>query len=331
MMKDFRSMVVVITGASSGIGRATALNFAEKGSTVVLAARRQEALTSLVQECEQRGGKALAVPTDVSKEEEVKALAQKAYDTFSHIDVWINNAAVSLFGIFDETPTEDIRRLLEVNLFGYIYGAHAVLPFFKRVGRGILINVSSMVGITAQPYTVAYTISKFGIRGLSLGLAQELAEEKQMHVCTVLPSVIDTPIFNQAGNYMGKAVKAPDPVIPAKEVAKAIVKLVKKPQREVIVGYTGKLSRAARYLSPELFDKKFRKTIAKNHFKDQPQEITKGNLYEPNPTWTSVSGGWPTAKVHVGGIPHIPVSGKGIVIGAVALAGFLVGRFVLSK
>lgn len=325
-MKDFRSLVVVITGASSGIGRATALAFAEKGSTVVLAARRVEALESLANECEQRGGKALAVRTDVSKEEEVKALAQKAYDTYSHIDVWINNAAVSLFGIFDETPIEDLKRVLDVNLLGYIYGAHTVLPYFKRTGRGTLINVSSMVSVTAQPYTAAYTISKFGIRGLSLALAQELADEKQIQVCTVLPSVIDTPIFNQAGNYMGKAVKAPDPVIPASEVAKTIIKLVHKPQREVIVGYTGKISKAARFFFPKRFDKKFQKTIANNHFKDQPQEVTKGNLYESNPTWTSVSGGWPTAKVH-----DIPVSGKGIVIGTVALAGLLVGRYFLAK
>ncbi len=325
-MKDYRSLVVVITGASSGIGRATALAFAEKGSTVVLAARREEALAMLAQECEQRGGKALVVPTDVSREEAVQALALKTYDTYGRIDIWINNAAVSLFGIFDETPLEDIQKVIQTNLFGYIYGAHAVLPYFKRAGRGTLINVSSMVGMTAQPYTAAYTTSKFGIRGLSLGLAQELAEEKQIHVCTVYPSVIDTPIFQQAGNYLGKAVKAPDPVIPAKEVAKTIVQLVASPKHEVVVGHTGKLSRMARLIAPELFDKKFRKTIAQKHFKDQPQETTQGNLYEPNPTWTSVSGGWPTAKVK-----DIPVSGKAILFGTLALSGFMIGRFVLKR
>ncbi len=325
-MKDYRSLIVVITGASSGIGRATALRFAEKGSTVVLVARRQEALETLAQECEQRGGKAMVVPTDVSIEKDVKALAQKAFDTYGRIDVWVNNAALSLFGIFDETPMDDIRRVLEVNLFGYIYGAHAVLPYFKRAGRGMLINVSSTVGITAQPYTAAYTISKFGIRGLSLGLVQELADEKQIHVCTVLPSVIDTPIFNQAANYLGKAVKAPEPVIPAKEVAKTIVSMVENPKREVIVGYTGKLTRAARYMAPGLFDKKFKSMIENGHFQDQPQEPTQGNLYEPNPTWTSVSGGWPTAKIH-----DIPISGKSMVIGVAALGGFLVGSLLLRK
>lgn len=326
-MGNFRSLIVVITGASSGIGRATALSFAERGSTVVLAARRKEALEMLAVECEERGGIALPVPTDVSKEEEVKALAQKAFDTYGRIDVWINDAAVSLFGIFEETPTEDIKRVLDVNLLGYIYGAHAVLPFFRQAGRGTLINVASMVGITAQPYSSAYTISKFGVRGLSLGLAQELADEKQIHVCTVLPSVIDTPIFNQAGNYMGKVIQAPDPVIPAQKVADAIIRLVHHPQHEVTVGYTGKLTRAARFLAPKYFDKKFRKSIAEKHFKDQPQEATKGNLYEPNNTWTSVSGGWPTTKVQ----DDIPVSGRAIIIGLATVAGVVAGRYLLNR
>jgi len=286
-------MVAVITGASSGIGRATALEFARKGHDVVLASRFQAGLEQVVKACEQLGARALAVPTDVAVEEEVLLLAARARDAFGSFDVWVNNAAVGLFGHFEEIPMEDIRQLLEINLFGYIYGARAALRQFRTQGHGTLINVSSMVAKVGQPFSVPYSISKFGIRGMSISLAQELADAPDIHVCCVLPAVIDTPIFQHAGNYMGKAIKAPEPVIPAKRVASTIYKLTKHPKEEVTVGNMSRMMRFQRLVTPALlFDKYMQQMIAKNHFKQEPSGPYRGNLYEPITNWNRVNGGW---------------------------------------
>lgn len=286
-------MIAVITGASSGIGRATALEFARKGYDLVLAARFGAGLEEVAEECTRLGGQAIAVPTDVAKEEEINALAARARDTFGGFDVWVNNAAVGLFGHFEEIPTEDIRQLMEINLFGYIYGARAAVRQFRSQGYGTLINVSSMVALVGQPFSIPYTTSKFAIRGMSISLAQELADEEDIYVCCVLPAVIDTPIFQHAGNYMGQAVKAPNPVIPAKRVAKAIYKLTKKPQEEVTVGNMSRMMRLQRLVTPvELFDKYMQKMISQNHFKSKPSRTFQGNLYEPMTNWNKVNGGW---------------------------------------
>jgi short-subunit dehydrogenase len=320
-------MVAVITGASSGIGRATALEFARQGYQLVLTARFGAGLEGVAKECEQLGGQALAVPADVSQEEEVNLLATRALAVFGGLDVWVNNAAVGLFGRFEEIPTADIRQLLEINLFGYIYGARAAVRQFRAQGHGTLINVASMVALVGQPFSIPYSISKFGIRGLSLSLAQELADEPHIQVCCVLPAVIDTPIFQHAGNYMGQAVKAPDPVIPADRVAKTIVKLTRQPKEEVTVGNMARMMRLQRLAAPAaMFDKYMQKMIATQHFKREASGPYQGNLYAPITNWNRVKGGWipDPAKKSPGQI------NVGTAIAAVALAGVAVGAAILA-
>jgi short-subunit dehydrogenase len=290
-MKKIANNVVVITGASSGIGRATALEIAQKGGTVVLVSRRKGALEELANECESFGGKALAVPADVCREKEVSAVVEQVMEKYGKIDVWVNNAAITLLGPFEETPLKDSRQVIETNVMGYMNGAHAVLPIFKKQGHGTLINVSSMVALTGQPFSAAYTVSKFAIRGLSLSLEQEYSDMKNIHVCSVLPSVIDTPLFQSAANYMGKEIKAPEPVIPAHKVADAILDLIVHPQKEVIVGYQGKISKLMKLVASTKFDRQIRKKILKDHFKKSSSSKTTGNLYSTNGRAT-ISGGW---------------------------------------
>ncbi len=292
----------------------------------MLVARRKEALDELAELCRQRGSAVLVKPTDVTDEEGVDAVAQEAIERFGKIDVWLNNAAVSLFGRFDEIPTQDLRRLIEVNLFGYIYGARAAVSQFRQQGYGTLINVSSVVGLVGQPYTGGYSLSKFAIRGLSLSLAQELADEPDIHVCTVYPAVIDTPIFNQAGNYYGKEVQAPQPRIKAEQVVKTIISMIKHPKEEAIVGGMGKLMRLARAVAPTLFDKRYRKMIADGHFRDEPADTTTGNLFEPMPQWGKVSGGWKNSSQ-----PDFILPDRWLTVAGFVLAGAAISLMITKR
>lgn len=292
MPRALQDSVVVITGASSGIGKASARMFATKGATLVLGARRDDQLQELVSECERQGGRALAVHVDVSKEDEVQNLARQAIENFGRIDVWVNNAAVSLFGRFEEAPPEAFRQVLETNLFGYVYGARAVLPYFREQGSGVLINNSSVFGTVGAPYLSAYVTSKFAVRGFGESLRQELIDEKDIHVCTILPASIDTPIFQHAANYTGRAVKPMRPVYDANMVASRIVELAQHPKQEVVVGNAGRMIRMQRRFMPFLVDKTMAKQVDMDHFKDEPAESNPGNVFEPVEYGTGVSGGW---------------------------------------
>src|SRR3954447_9666541 len=206
MGRKLNGAVVVITGASSGIGREAARAFAQRGASVVVAARREDPLESLVAECERVGGQALAVPTDVTDPEAVEALARRAEERFGGIDVWVNNAGVYLAGRFEDTPPEDFKRLMDVNFYGYVHGARAALPRL-RAHHGVLINNASVDSAASFPYFSAYVASKWAVRGLSAALRQEYLDDG-VDVCTILPAAIDTPLFQHAGNYTGWEMKA---------------------------------------------------------------------------------------------------------------------------
>ncbi len=285
--------VVVITGASSGIGRATALECARLGYSVVLGARRENALLALEQECVRLGGRALAFPLDVTYEHDVYRMAEAAIRQFGKIDIWINNAAVSVLGRFEDTPMDDIRRVIDINLFGYLHGARAVIPHFKSRGEGMLINISAIIGRTGQPFALPFTVSKFAIRGLSLALQQELADNAGIHVCTVLPGVVDTPLFQHSANYMGQEVQAPGPARDADDVAKTIVSLFDNPRQEVSIGHVSRMPLfLTRLFVPRSYNRQYKKLIYKHHFTKEPSFPTKGNLYDPMREYASISGGW---------------------------------------
>ncbi|MDQ3398702.1 MAG: SDR family NAD(P)-dependent oxidoreductase, partial [Deinococcota bacterium] len=166
------------------------------------------------------------------------------------------NAAVTVFGRFEETPPEAYRQVIETNLFGYIHGARAALPIFREQGSGMLVNVASMVSKVAQPYVSSYVASKQAVRGLGMSLRQELTlEGANIHVCTVMPATIDTPFFHHAGNYTGRAVKAMPPVYPAENVSRTIVKLVKKPRHEVFVGNAARMINGQYLMAPKLTER----------------------------------------------------------------------------
>lgn len=287
--------VAVITGASSGIARATARAFAERGGRVVLAARSADSLADVVDECRRAGGQALAVPTDVTDQEAVHELARRAAETYGRIDVWVNAAAVIVYGEFEKTPQEAYRQVVETNLFGQIHGARAVLPYFRARRAGVLINIASVWGSVTSPYVSAYVVSKFGIRAFSESLQEALRLERatrDIHVCTILPQSVDTPIFRHAGVYTTRRPKAVPPIVRPARVVHAIIRSVEHPRRQRSVALTARILEIGHAVVPGFYSRIVPAVMNLAAFSREPATPDPGNLYEPMPEWNRVTGHW---------------------------------------
>lgn len=216
MTPDASGQVVVITGASSGIGRETARQFATRGACLVLAARNEQALQAAADEVVDRGGTALVVPTDVAEWAQVQHLAQTARDRFGRIDVWVNNAVVSGYGELAALPVTAIDRILQVSLRGQVYGVKAVLPIMRGQGHGTIIGVSSGLGIRAVPLQIPYCMAKAGLVALYEGLRlEERRARSGVHVTTILPASVDTPYYDSAASLLGNRPAPIPPRLPA--------------------------------------------------------------------------------------------------------------------
>lgn len=238
---------VLITGASQGIGRATALLFANKGYDVVLAARQSDRLNAVAQEVQNIGRQALAVPTDVRDATQVKTLVDKALEQYSAIDVLINNAGIYASGTVESFSLDDWHQVIDTNLWGYIHTIHALLPHMISRGSGTIVNLSSIGGKVPVPYLVPYNTSKFAVTGLTEAMHSEL-KPKGIHVCGIYPNVIKSSLMERA-MFRGKDAEDAEarrkqldlvvstPVIEKPEdVAKAIWEAVKHQRAEVMVG-----------------------------------------------------------------------------------------------
>lgn len=290
------SPVVVITGASSGIGRATALRFANDGARLVLASRRQSALDELAAECRDAGGEAIGVATDVTVETEVRALAATAEQQFGRIDVWVNDATASVYSPFVSMPLDDFRRVMDVNVMGAAYGTRVALEAMIGQGAGVVVNVSSILGIVPQPYSAPYGMAKAAVRALGVTVRSELrlAGHRRIAVCTVMPPTIDTPFFRHPANYTGRRVVAMPPVYPPELVAKTIVRVAKRPRPEIVIGSIGRALVRQHMLTPVTVERSVALlTEVGNLSPTQTADATTGNLYEPQPDDVAeVHGGW---------------------------------------
>jgi short-subunit dehydrogenase len=280
-LKSISEQVIVITGASSGIGLATALEASKQGAAVVLAARSQQTLGDIVERIEQAGGRATAVVADVSRREDVERIAEVALSTFGRVDTWVNNAGVSIYGPLEEVKEHDARRVFDVNFWGVVHGCLVALPLLRQNG-GALINVGSEVSEAVAPLQGIYSASKHAVKGYTDTLRIELLEagEERISVTLIQPTAVDTPFPQHARNYLAEEPKLPSPQIDPEDVAEAILKAARQPERDVKVGGSAVLKTTMAKIAPSLADKMGTKMVDQQKA-DEPPRDPEGTLYRP--------------------------------------------------
>jgi NAD(P)-dependent dehydrogenase (short-subunit alcohol dehydrogenase family) len=248
--------VVVVTGASSGIGRLTALRLAQGGAHVVAAARNQQQLELLAEETAGLPGSVLPVTADVSDIEAVRRLRDRALEVHGRIDTWMNVAGIAVWAKADETTPEEYRRVVEVNFLGVVHGTLAALEVMKLGWRGTIINVGSVESRRAMPLQAAYAASKHAVKGFTEAVRSELEHEGcRISVCLVMPSAMNTPIFRHARSRLGVLPRPFPPVYEPDVVADALVRLTMHPVDRVLVGGAGAGLALLERLSPRLTDR----------------------------------------------------------------------------
>jgi NAD(P)-dependent dehydrogenase (short-subunit alcohol dehydrogenase family) len=319
-LKPISQQVVAVVGASSGIGRDTALKMAEKGAKVVVAARSKEGLATLVEEIYQKGGEAIAVPADVADFNQVKEIADKAVERFGRLDTWVHLAATSVFATFDNVTPEEFKRVIEVNLLGQAYGAMAALPHLKREGRGALIHISSMESRRSLPYQSAYSSSKHGMTGFLDALRIELKHEGYpISVTNIMPGVINTPFYNKGKTKLGVKPTGIPPYYDASLVTDAILYAAENPIRDYIVSDVGRALDVVQRISPGLVDLLLLAiSFEGQKTNDVKSEDAPNNLYEPIQGYDKVEGDF--SKLEVPSLIDMIDKGPALAIGALTTA-----------
>jgi NAD(P)-dependent dehydrogenase (short-subunit alcohol dehydrogenase family) len=290
MAQAFRGKVVVVTGASSGIGRAAAHEFARQGATLVLAARGHDSLEAAAAECRRLGAEAVAIPTDVADEHQVRDLIGTTTTRFGHIDVFVGNAALFIYGLFEQTPTEAFKRVVDTNLYGHLNAVTHLLPHWKQRGRGTYVLVGSIQSLLSAPYQSAYVTSKHAALGLVDVLGDEYAGTG-IRFTALLPSTIDTPIYQNGANYTGKTSHPLPPTVSVQRAGKAVVRAARHPKRYRFVGRVQASLVPLQYVFPGLFHR-ITKPMVETFALRGRGEPTDGNLYAPADAGNATDGGW---------------------------------------
>jgi len=311
---------VVITGASSGIGAATAEAFAAGGARLVLAARNGEALDEVAARCRALGGDVLTMPTDVTVAASVAALATRAREWLGEVDLWFSNVGVGAVGKFQDVPIASHRQVIETNLIGHLNDAYAVLPIFLEQRRGTFVNMISIGGFLAAPWAVAYSASKFGLRGMSEALRGEVSTYPHIHICDVYPTFVDTPAIAHAGNHAGGRTSVPPGVLDPRTVAKAVVRLADHPRNTTAVGAPASLMKLTQFLTPNLSAVMMNGFMGSYFARAEPAPATEGNLFAPPADDGTVDGGF-----------RRPTQRRAVAVGAAGVALATAGAIFLAR
>jgi short-subunit dehydrogenase len=280
-LKPLDQQVIVITGASSGIGLMTAAAAAQRGAKLVLAGRSEQTLDDIVAHITAAGGDAIAVGCDVADRQQVQSVADAAIARFGRIDTWVNNAGVGMYGRLDVVSEEDNRRLFDTNFWGVVNGSLVALPHLKT-GGGALINVGSEVSEAVVPLLGMYAASKHAVKGFTDALRIEIedVDKAPVSITLIQPSAVDTPFPQHARNYMDREPKLPDPMIEPIQVAEAILAAAVKPTRAAKVGLMASVNTTLPKLSPMLADMLSSLQVNRQQCNEPPRNPM-GALYEP--------------------------------------------------
>lgn len=268
--------IVVVTGASSGIGRATAIEASRRGATVVLAARDKAALESVAEECP---GETLVVPTDVGSDDEVAALVDATLERFGRLDVVISNAGVVSYGRVEDVPVEVFDGVLRTNLLGSANVARHVVPVLRCQEAGTLLLVGSVLGHVTVPTMTPYVVSKWGVRALALQLRLENRDVPGLHIGYVAPGGVDTPIYPNAANYLGFQGQPPPPYASAERLARQVLARVRWPFLPAQLNVTNDVIRFGFTFLPKVYDRlvgPLAQRLTVDH--DRPVPPTPGNV-----------------------------------------------------
>jgi short-subunit dehydrogenase len=298
-LKPLASQVIVITGATSGIGLTTARMAARKGARLVLAARDSDALDTLAAELKKIGAEALAVPTDVGVKDEVAALGSAAIQRFGHIDTWVNNAGISIYGRNQDVPLEDHHRLFQTNFWGVVHGSLTALELMKKKG-GALINLGSELSDVSVPLQGMYAASKHAVKGFTDSLRMEIEKDGvPISVTLIKPAGIDTMFTSHARNYMAHEPELPAPLYAPELVADAILYAAEHQQRDVFVGGASRMMSAEGAVMPRTLDKVMNLLMFRQQQAKRPSAAGRTDaLYQPNGQELRERQGGRPSKVH---------------------------------
>jgi short-subunit dehydrogenase len=284
-LRKINEQVMVITGATSGIGLTTARMAAEQCAKLVLAARSADALDQLASELRRTGTQVATVVADVGKPADVERIGHAAMERFGRIDTWVNNAGISIFGRNEEVALEDMQRLFDTNYWGVVHGSLEAVKHMKSRGGGAIINLGSELSDHSIPLQGIYAASKHAVKAFTDSLRMELEKDKApISVTLIKPAAIDTMFVAHAKNYMDKEPSLPPPVYAPELVAKAILYAAQHPKRDVFVGGAAKANSAGNFAAPRLLDKYMRATMFKLQTSDVPSQPSRRDaLHAPNP------------------------------------------------
>jgi len=285
-LKPIKDQVVCITGASSGIGRCTALLFAAKGAKVCAIARNESGLKSLVDHIKLKGGHAVYAVADVANFAELKAGADLCVQAFGRIDTWVGNAGIFLLALAEQTTPEEYRRIMDVNYLGQVNSALIALPHVRAAGGGALIFVSSNASVINVPYMTAYCATKSALAAFIDGLRMELEMKGQTNIAVtnVRPCTINTPLFNKSLSKIGVKPHGPAPVYAPSVVAETIVHCAESQERDVAAGTASQIGMLVKQLMPVMTDKMVQSDLLVNQLKtDDPKSQDDTNFWKPLP------------------------------------------------